>query len=190
MPLWQVWGSISLVVLICISLTITDIKLHFRYLVAICRSSLKKLHLSLNKILHLSLNKIVFLLSYRSSLNLYPSRLTSRSCSHRDPSWGMQFQGSGREGKRAGETRGAGVSKHEFLRGKCWCNWQGVCTVPFLRWQKVLDLSAEKVTVTHSHSDCMVEIDSPRFSSLFLAISVHLSFASLVLGWNWSVTFA
>lgn len=131
-----------------------------------------------------------FSLDYRSSLYLYPFRLTSHSGSHRDPNWDMQFQGSGREGKRAGETQGAGVSKHEFLRGRCWCNWPGVCTVPFLRWQKVLGLSAEKATVTHSHSDRMAEIDSPRFSSLFLAISVHLSFTSLVLGWNWSVTFA
>lgn len=55
-------------------------------------------------------------------------------------------------------------------------------SVPFLRWQYVLALSSENVTAIHTHSDCVAATGSPRLSSFFLAPSIRLSFASLVLG--------
>lgn len=59
---------------------------------------------------------------------------------------------------------------------------RGSKSVPFLRWQYVPALSAENATAIHTHSDCMAATGSPRLSSFFLAPSIHLIFASLVLG--------
>lgn len=77
----------------------------------------------------------------------------------------------------------SGVNKHKYLWAKHWKNLQGAhSSCPgclFLPWQNVLGLSAGQVTVNHNCSHSMAAIGSSCFSSLFLVVSIHLSFAGL-----------
>ena len=50
------------------------------------------------------------------------------------------------------------------------------------QWQRLLGSSAEQATGNHVHSHCMADTGSPCPSSLFLAISRCLSYASLWVG--------
>lgn len=89
---------------------------------------------------------------------------------------------------KQGGTQVADIREHKYLWGKSQCNLQGVCAgYPghlFLRWQKLLGLSAEQVTGNRDFSHCMTATGSPWFSSLFLAVSMCFNFASLWVGWN------
>lgn len=101
--------------------------------------------------------------------------------------------GESRDEERAGWTQVAGISKCKYLWGKSWWNLQGAygsfADCWFLQWQKLLKSFAEQVTGKLSHSHCVVSTGYLCFS-LFLAVSVSLTFDNLWLEWNWSGTFA
>lgn len=94
--------------------------------------------------------------------------------------------------KQWGENQAAGIGK-EYTWGKNQWNLLGVCgsltSYWFLQWWKLLGSSAEQVTENHGHSYCMANTGSPWPSSLLLAISICLSFASFWVGWNQSSSF-
>lgn len=95
--------------------------------------------------------------------------------------WGKKWKSKEQEG-----TQVASISKCEYLWGKNPVKSAGAALTCVFQWWKLLGLSSELVPVNYSHFCCMDHIGSACFSSLFLLVAIHLSFACLMVGWKWS----
>lgn len=118
-----------------------------------------------------------------------PTHAQAVSINHRSLSWHLVFIQSQRSKLAPSVAEGALGASGEGLRwlasvnlwGQSWWNFQGsllwLCW--FLQWQSLLGFSTEQVTVNHNFSCCVAAIGNPCFTSLFLTISISLSFVSL-----------
>lgn len=105
----------------------------------------------------------------------------------------VQIPGLGKgKRERAGKDSGDWCLQRQIAVGKTWWNLQGVPGAVlgwFRQFWKLLGSSAEQVTLNCCVTCYMADTANPFSSFLFLAIFIHLTFVSLWVGQNQSVSF-